>query len=282
MVPFRHSSVLTSLILLGLLCVPACRERGDGHRGRFAEEHVSWIPAWNLTPAQRDRFLFPRITEPLSTNADGRCLTPQGEAAAPVWLVEAVSAAHCTQSLRKLVDAQKTAPVGADPQALLTVAALCGRVEVVESLLAAAVLPNRHDACGWTALVAAASSGKSAVARMLLKAGADPSLAARQGSWSRTPLLAAVIRGDEQLVAVLLQAGADANATTPQGRTPLMFAATFGRADLVRSLIRGGASACRRDASGLTAKSVANAHSIHEVDALMQMATLRECGETVP
>jgi ankyrin repeat protein len=72
----------------------------------------------------------------------------------------------------------------------------------------------------------------------LLKAGANPKTANREGS---TPLWLAGINGDATAIASLLKAGADANEALPLGRTPLMAAARTGNIDAMKVLIDHGA-----------------------------------------
>ena len=73
---------------------------------------------------------------------------------------------------------------------------------------------------------------------LLLKAGANPKAANREGS---TPLWLACINGDSGIIDSLLKAGADPNEKLPLGRTPLMAAARTGDVDSMKVLLDKGA-----------------------------------------
>jgi ankyrin repeat protein len=89
-----------------------------------------------------------------------------------------------------------------------------------------------------------------AMAQMLIAAGANPSVANRNGS---TPLWLASTNGDTEMIRTLLAGGADANEQLPLGRTPLMLAARTGNPEAVQVLIDGGADVnARETARGTT------------------------------
>ena len=79
--------------------------------------------------------------------------------------------------------------------------------------------------------------GHADVVAALLRAGADPTVAARDG-W--TALHAAAREGRGDIARALLRAGADGNARTLLGRTPATVAAAFGQVDVLRRLLRAG------------------------------------------
>ena len=77
-----------------------------------------------------------------------------------------------------------------------------------------------------------------AMVDLLLRAGANPKAANRDGS---TPLWLASINGDAPIIAALLNAGADANEHLPLGRSPLMVASRTGNVDAMKVLLDHGA-----------------------------------------
>ncbi len=233
-----------------------------------------------MSSADADRLIFPVLTVPPASVDESRC----GSAAAPSWLREAAQYPHCTDSLRDALTVFLSAPLGDDAaitpahaQDLLTAAATCDAVGALERLLARGVDVNGRDACGGTALVAAASSGGVNVTHRLLEAGADPNVSSGEHRWYRTPLLAAVIRADGDLARVLVDAGADPNAATPSGRSVLMYAATARDRRLIEALLRHGADPCRKDETGLDATRVAFAHNLL-VEAALLGGETASCG----
>lgn len=99
---------------------------------------------------------------------------------------------------------------------------------------------NAAQRDGMTALHWAAMNGDSAVAQMLLYAGARTDLITRNGSY--TPLHLAAKGGYGGIVRALVRAGADASRpTTSGGATPLHFAVGSGDVDAVTALLDAGA-----------------------------------------
>jgi ankyrin repeat protein len=144
------------------------------------------------------------------------------------------------------------------------------------------------DDFGYTPLVAACSIGNTAVARVLLQAGADANFIAADGesplkaaiprsgaafnrelfdsllaagadpnAGNEPALYFAVVRGLREHVQYLLEHGADPNLADVDGMPPLFWAiADGGRSDLsiVRLLVGRGANVTRRDCDGRTAE----------------------------
>jgi len=100
-------------------------------------------------------------------------------------------------------------------------------------LLALGMPIDAQDAQGCTALLRAAGGGQRAIVERLLRAGADPSLAAHTGA---TPLSAAVSMRQAEIVECLLAGGAQVDQPLPGGVTPLMVACALGLTDLVKRL----------------------------------------------
>jgi ankyrin repeat protein len=151
-----------------------------------------------------------------------------------------------------------TAALSAAPATPLADAAERGDTGTVKALLAQAADVNAPQGDGMTALHWAAFRNDTAVAAMLLHAGANPKAATRVGGY--TPLLLAAKQGNAAVMAPLLSAGADVNATTSNGTTPLMFAAASGEAAAVEALIAQHADVNARESTrGLTAAMFAAA-----------------------
>jgi len=108
---------------------------------------------------------------------------------------------------------------------------------LVAILLAAGADPNTSGGVS-TPLIEAISHGATAVATMLLKAGADVDQADATG---RTPLMVAAEQGEIALVQSLLEAGADPNARSRLGSTALGQAELADQAELVHLLEAAGA-----------------------------------------
>jgi uncharacterized protein len=98
-------------------------------------------------------------------------------------------------------------------------------------------------------LVEAAGSGEVGQVAALLRAGADPDLAAPGGT---TPLYRASVQDRADNVRVLLAAGADPNAESGTGEEglPLCAAACWGHSGVIRELLAAGADPERREDGG--------------------------------
>ena len=128
-------------------------------------------------------------------------------------------------------------------------AARNGDVEAVRSLLSEGADVNVAQGDGMTALHWAAELGHTAVADLLLSAGADVEANTRIGNY--TPLHLASRSGNGPIARALLDAGADPQATTTNsGVTPLHLAsAALGGAGVVTELLMHGADVNAREAS---------------------------------
>ncbi|MGW0908557.1 ankyrin repeat domain-containing protein [Streptomyces sp. NPDC002853] len=117
-----------------------------------------------------------------------------------------------------------------------------GHAEVVRQLLAAGADPGQQagEYRELTPLCLAAGRGRTAVAGVLLDAGA---CTGAQGRLRYTPLVLAATAGDEghpETVDLLLDRGADINAVMKH-RTALDWAVRFGQEEMVHRLIGRGA-----------------------------------------
>lgn len=131
----------------------------------------------------------------------------------------------------------------------LHIAAIQGRLAVVEVLLAAGAAVDRLDGDGETSLLLAASQGHEAIVRRLLDAGADTTKACPKG---RTALIHAANLGYLACVRALLDAGAYPSAADSFGDTALHHAAFYGQSDVVRCLLEGGAEMQMRNKQGFS------------------------------
>ncbi len=122
-------------------------------------------------------------------------------------------------------------------------------INTLQTMLARMTVVDQPTLHGKTALMAAAMQGRLQLVQALLAAGADPNAHNQNGG---TPLLYAVAGGSQQVVGRLLAAGAQINQRSSNGWSPLMMAVAKRRAMLVRSLLRAGADANTSDVYGWT------------------------------
>jgi ankyrin repeat protein len=125
-------------------------------------------------------------------------------------------------------------------------AAALGDTGRLDGLLAGdADLARAWSADGFTALHYAAFFGSPEAIGILLGAGADLEMPARNEEFAAGahPLHSAVAAGREDNAEALLEAGADPNARQHGGFTPLMQAEQTGNLDLAELLIERGAVA---------------------------------------
>ncbi|CAM9901261.1 unnamed protein product, partial [Laminaria digitata] len=125
----------------------------------------------------------------------------------------------------------------------LHMAAKSGKVELVSLLLGLTRAdPNAPDNKGGTPLMAVCScqhASVEAVVRLLLEAGADPTLAQTDGYG---PLHAVAVKGKIDVVDLLLsRAPSTLNRCSRDGASPLFVACTVGRERMVSKLLSRGA-----------------------------------------
>lgn len=135
---------------------------------------------------------------------------------------------------------------------LVAAAARGDRARVAEQI-AQGVGPNSTDASGRPPLMAAVAAGHTETVRVLLEAGADPSI--KFGGL--TALGIAIRERRDSLVNVLLKAGAQPDQREDAGGTPLHAAAALGRLASVEELVAAGANLNASDRQGRTALIVA-------------------------
>lgn len=114
-----------------------------------------------------------------------------------------------------------------------------GRVQNVEHLLSYGASVDSPDGEGQSILQAAAVGGKTAIAKMLLDAGAEVNHI--QESKESTALHLATCTYDIELVELLLRRGADPNLFYREGSAPLVNAVHRGDEKMTKLLLKYGA-----------------------------------------
>ena len=114
-------------------------------------------------------------------------------------------------------------------------AAAEGNLELMEELSTKkGNLLNAREERNWTALIAAASVGKTKVVNYLIQKKAYLNLRTNLGD---TALYRASAKGYSEIVKNLLEAGANPNIKDKKGDTPLMKAASKGNIEVMRLLL---------------------------------------------
>jgi ankyrin repeat protein len=120
----------------------------------------------------------------------------------------------------------------------LFAAAMTGRLERTEALLAQGVDGNSKTSSGRTALMAAGFSGNVHIVKALLAYGVDVNIADNSGT---TALMDAVVFGNEEIVNLLITAGADVNALDKQNVTVMARAKKIAHEKIIKILEKAGA-----------------------------------------
>jgi uncharacterized protein len=129
-------------------------------------------------------------------------------------------------------------------------AAMKGNREAVRSLLLRKTDVNARQVDGTTALHWAVRSDDIEMADLLIRAGANVSLANREGV---RPIQLAAMNGNASMLDRLIKAGADPNASLTQfGDTALMMAARTGKTDALKVLVESGAKVNAKETWGGT------------------------------
>lgn len=136
----------------------------------------------------------------------------------------------------------------------LMIAALTGRVAIMDALIGAGATVDLQAPDGMTALLAATAFARTtreiAAIELLLARGADPTLANAEGN---DPLMMTARHGLVEGVLALLKAGADPRRANRFGTTALMQAVRGHLVETARILVRAGADPEQKDEGGLTA-----------------------------
>ena len=154
-------------------------------------------------------------------------------------------------------------------------AAAAGDTERLRSLVAAdPALANATAPDGFSPLGLAAFFKREDAARALLEHGADPSAPSRN-VMKVTPLHSAVADGGNTAIAkMLIAAGAEVNVAQRHGWTPLHGAAATGDVEVVRLLLARGADPHAKHDGGATALDLARENDHSEAAALLHDAVL--------
>ncbi len=129
-------------------------------------------------------------------------------------------------------------------------AAMKGNRDAVRALLLRKADVNAPQIDGATALHWAVRSDDVEMTDLLIRGGANPSLATREGV---TPMQLAAMNGNAAIIVRLIKAGADPNAPLSQyNDTALMMAARTGKTDAITSLIESGARVNAKETWGGT------------------------------
>lgn len=154
--------------------------------------------------------------------------------------------------VREVADALAAKAVVDEPNAArmtaLGIAALHGHLDVVRLLLSAGASPT-VDQGGETTLTVAAHAGHAAIVDALVAAGASVNARDRDGM---SPLIAAAASNRTAAIAALLARGADVNITGAEGATPLLAAAFGGYLEAADMLLAAGARVDAADGSSRT------------------------------
>ncbi|GLW07690.1 hypothetical protein Misp01_28200 [Microtetraspora sp. NBRC 13810] len=186
-------------------------------------------------------------------------------------LLDAVTRNDVDQ-VRELLEGGTADPAGEGEPTALYRAAVDGRAEIVDLLLARGADANRFsgdaDDDEGLPLCGAAARGLTSIVEALLAAGADP-LGKEAGGWSA--LLWAAAKGHREAAETLLAAGADADDSNDDGDTALTLAARRGAPGVVQALLAHGVDPERPDGDGDTALAIAEEWlGVHLESALLE------------
>jgi ankyrin repeat protein len=136
----------------------------------------------------------------------------------------------------------------------LHAAAHRGQAEMIAFLISRGASTEAQDKEGWTPLHAAVDGHHATAAEQLLKGGAK--VDARAFGGGATPLIAAAATSGATSVArVLVEHGANIEARDSDGGTPLLWAAFRGNADTARLLLGHGADRTATTRGGMSVRS---------------------------
>jgi len=143
--------------------------------------------------------------------------------------------------------------INAFGQTKLHIAAVEGRTDAVEQLLADGAAIDAGDRWGWTPLTAAIEVGEMEMVKLLISHGADVNATNHEG-W--TALNLAALLGKSEIASLLLDSGAEVSTTNRSGETVLHSAAKNWHKEFFVLLWEKGADLDASDATGVTARQI--------------------------
>jgi uncharacterized protein len=232
---------ILALVLAAATAITARAEEDDRLLSSFARPAASAPRGQPLLPQEWDRRL--PIAECFGREQHARmsgCFGPPVLREADAALLAAARQSQWARVLELL----KSGKAGANAQDdvdgnALVLAARAGQEAVARELLRRGANTERLGDDGFTPLGAAAFAGHRGMVRMLLRAGADPT---RWGASGQTALHLAAVAGRTGTLQALLQSGVDIETLNRQRETALDVAATASQYATMDALIQGGAN----------------------------------------
>jgi uncharacterized protein len=132
-------------------------------------------------------------------------------------------------------------------------AARAGRIDILQALYEAHYPIDSRTSAGYTAVILSAYDSQPEALDYLLRIGANPCLADRNGN---TALMGAIYKGNLVIARRLLATRCPIDQVNNAGETALSFAALFGRLELLPDLAAHGADPNHIDARGNTPLAV--------------------------
>ena len=200
-------------------------------------------------PSSLDEYTDDELREELASRRRARL---HGARALPLEVLRAAGRGELETVQRWLksgghADARCPAAAPA-PTMLLTMAALCGRLEMVRAALHHGASVNLRDDKGSNALMDAAAMGHTHVVQLLLRHFAKLDL--QDSEADATALMLAAWKGHAECVRVLLDAGADVMVRHAEGLTAFELAELNGQSSVI-ALLRPARSASAEAAAPL-------------------------------
>ena len=149
---------------------------------------------------------------------------------------------------------KKSVSVGVSNTNTLLDAIKSGDAKTVELLLKNGADPNKADKEGRTVLMVAANYGYEKITQLSLNKDADPNKADNNGF---TALYFAAQNGHLNVVKYLVKKGANVNKANNKGFTPLYIAAQYGLLNVIECLVKKGADVNKADNNGVTPLHIA-------------------------
>lgn len=140
---------------------------------------------------------------------------------------------------------------------LMMDAARSGRDDMITALLQAGVEIDCRDPKGYTPLILASYNGHEAATTRCLAADATVDLA--DVARGNTALMGVAFKGYDAIARLLIKAGADVNVRNGSGQTALMMASLFAQTAIIEMLLSAGADRSLSDDAGNNAASLAAA-----------------------